>query len=175
MIQLRDAQYSDCLPIAKLHATSWQLTYRGIYSDAFLDHEVEQDRVALWYNRLSNPDSHQQVIVAVEEETIIGFACLFLDNDLEFGSLLDNLHIAANWQKAGIGKQLLQECARRIYSKATSYKMYLWVYESNANARKVYERLGAKHIETIEQPTPSGITAPACRYAWPDAAVLLTS
>ena len=83
--------------------------------------------------------------------------------------------VAANWQKAGIGKNLLQECARRIYSKAQSHKMYLWVYESNQNARKVYERLGATHIETVEQPTASGITAPACRYVWADVAVLLST
>jgi GNAT superfamily N-acetyltransferase len=174
MIQLRDAQFPDYIAIARLHAASWQQTYRGIYSDAFLDHEVEQDRTALWHDRLSNPSNQQQVILAVQEETIVGFACLFLDDDPAFGSLLDNLHITANWQKAGIGKLLLQECARRIYSKAHNHSMYLWVYESNENARRVYERLGAKHIETVEQPTASGVTAPACRYVWTDVKVLLS-
>lgn len=173
MIQLRDAQLSDYLAIARLHAASWKQTYRGIYSDQFLDQEVEQDRAALWHNRLSNTNTLQQVVVAVNNETIVGFACLLLDDDVNYGSLLDNLHIAASWQKAGIGKKLLQACANRITNKAQGHNMYLWVYESNENARQVYERLGATHIETVAQPTPSGIPAPACRYVWPDVAVLL--
>lgn len=173
MIQLRDAQFSDYDAIARLHAASWKQTYRGIYSNQFLDHEVEQNRAALWHNRLSEPSDQQQIVVAEKDGIIVGFACLFLNDDNQYGTLLDNLHISANWQKAGIGKQLLQECAHRILLKAQSPKMYLWVYESNENARKVYERLGAKHLETVEQPTVSGTTAPACRYAWSDAAVLL--
>src|SRR5690349_2806909 len=118
MIELRDAVFSDYVAIAQLHATSWKQTYRGIYSDQFLDHDVEKDRAALWHNRLSTPSNRQHVVVAIYEESIVGFSCLFLDDDAQYGSLLDNLHIAANWQKAGIGKKLLQECARRIYSKA---------------------------------------------------------
>lgn len=175
MIQLRDAQFSDYKAIAKLHADSWKKTYRGIYSEQFLDHEVEQDRAVLWHDRLFNPGSQQQVVVAVQEEIIVGFACLFLNDHPQYGTLLDNLHVSVSYQKAGIGKQLLQECARRIINKAQSHKMYLWVYESNENARRVYEHLGTTYIETVEQPTPSGITAPACRYAWSDVAVLLPS
>ena len=174
MIELRDAQFSDYDSIARLHAASWRQTYRAIYSDHFLDHEVEQDRAAVWYDRLSSPHSRQQVIVAVQDETIIGFACLFLDDDPAYGSLLDNLHIASHWQKAGIGKRLLQACAQRIENLGNSRKLYLWVYESNANARRVYERLGAAHIETVEQPTASGNNALACRYVWQDVKVLLS-
>jgi ribosomal protein S18 acetylase RimI-like enzyme len=174
MIAVRDAQYADYIAIAQLHAESWRQTYRGIYSDAFLDHEVEQDRAIVWQDRLSLPTSQQQVIVALHNDTLVGFACLFLDTDPKFGSLLDNLHITLSFQKSGIGKRLLQECARRIGSKSKSPKMYLWVYESNENARRVYEQLGAVHIATEEQPTASGVSAPACRYAWTDVAVLLS-
>jgi GNAT superfamily N-acetyltransferase len=157
MITLREARLSDYASIAKLHAESWQQNYRGIYSDQFLDNEVEQDRLTVWHKRLSAPASNQQVIIATQDETVVGFACLLLDDDPTFGSLLDNLHVTTNVQKTGIGKLLMKECARRIANKNSSNRMYLWVYEANENARRVYERLGAEHFETVEKPTEDRI------------------
>jgi GNAT superfamily N-acetyltransferase len=113
------------------------------------------------------------VIVAIQEEHLVGFACLQLDDDPVFGSLLDNLHVASHVQGSGIGKLLMKECAQRIADKSNSQRMYLWVYEANENARRVYERLGAEHFETVEKPTEDGIPAQVCRYVWPDATVLM--
>ena len=172
-ITLRDAQLTDATTIAQLHAQSWRQTYRGIYSDAFLDHNVLEDRYTVWQERLTTPRQQQQVILAEQATTLVGFACLFIDDDLQFGTLLDNLHIAAQWQGAGIGKQLLQACATRISDLSKNHKLYLWVYETNERARKVYERLGAVHHETVDQPTASGTPARACRYVWEDVSVLL--
>ena len=118
MIQLRDAQFSDYAAIAKLHTESWRKTYRGIYSDSFLDHEVEQERLNVWQHKLKSPNNNQQVIIATFEDTVIGFACLYLNNDPVFGSLLDNLHVSTTLQKSGIGKLLMKECAKHISNKS---------------------------------------------------------
>ena len=172
MTTLRDARLSDYTSIAQLHVQSWRQNYRGIYGDAFLDNEVEQNRLDTWQKRLSASDSNQQVIVAMQDDNLVGFACLQLDDDPVFGSLLDNLHVAANVQGSGIGKRLMKECAQRIADKSNSHRMYLWVYEANTNARRVYERLGAEHFETVEKPTEDGIPVQVCRYVWQDAMVL---
>lgn len=171
MITLRDARLSDYASIARLHAQSWRQNYRGIYSDPFLDNEVEHERLDVWQKRLSAPGSNQQVIVATQDEAIVGFACLQLDDDPVFGSLLDNLHVASAVQGSGIGKLLMKECAQRIADKSNSHRMYLWVYEANENARRVYERLGAEHFETVEKQTEDGTKAQVCRYVWKDASV----
>ena len=42
--QLRPAQASDADALAALHAGSWQRTYRGMMSDAFLDGEALDNR-----------------------------------------------------------------------------------------------------------------------------------
>lgn len=172
MITLRDARLSDYVSIAKLHAQSWRKNYRGIYGNRFLDNEVDQNRLEVWRQRLSAPSPNQQVIVALQEEEIVGFACLLLEDDPVFGALLDNLHVASNVQGSGIGKQLMKECAQRIADKSNSNRMYLWVYEANENARRVYERLGAEHVETVEKPTEDGIPVQVCRYVWQDASAL---
>ena len=77
MVILRDAQFSDHAAIAKLHAENWQQYYRGILSDNYLDNEVDEDRFDTWYKRLESPVQNQQVIVAVINNKIVGFSCVF--------------------------------------------------------------------------------------------------
>jgi ribosomal protein S18 acetylase RimI-like enzyme len=168
MILLRDALYSDCTAIAKLHAASWQKFYRGILSDHYLDNEVVQDRLHTWNNRLKVPAANQQLTVATLNNEIAGFACLFLDDDTMFGSLLDNLHVSAQQQKSGIGKLLMKECVKKVRNKGTIKKMYLWAYEQNTDARKVYEHLDGFCYETIESVSEDGIARRVCRYTWDD-------
>ena len=54
--RLRPAAGADAGRIAALHADSWRRHYRGAYSDAFLDGEVDADRLAVWTQRLHAPD-----------------------------------------------------------------------------------------------------------------------
>ena len=103
----------------------------------------------------------------------IGFSCLNLDDDPEHGSLLDNPHILQKFQNSGIGKQLIQNYAAKVLQKAKTAKMYLWVYEVNENARKVYEHLGAFHLYTIKKSIEDGSKARVCKYLWEDVSSLL--
>ena len=99
MIHIVEASIDDYPGIAKLHANSWKLHYRGILSDDFLDNKVETERMNVWQDRFSSPAPNQRVSIAKEEDGIVGFACLFLDDDPIFGSLIDNLHVVASRQK----------------------------------------------------------------------------
>lgn len=173
MITLRSALFTDYTAIAQLHTNSWQQNYRGIYSDHYLDHEAAADRVATWHNRLKKPDDNQRITVATLEDNIVGFACLRLQDDPVYGTLLDNLHVTGSLQHAGIGKLLMRACAEQIFDECNSRKMYLWVYELNTRARKVYEHLGAKNIELTDKSTPGGKFSSCCRYAWDDIGVLI--
>jgi ribosomal protein S18 acetylase RimI-like enzyme len=173
MTKLRPAQFSDYQAIAKLHAKSWRQNYRGIYSDKFLEEEVEQDRLGTWHKRLKSPDNNQYVIVATDEDKIVGFACIYLNDDAIFGSLLDNLHVTSELKRSGVGKLLIKEGAKYINEKCISKKMYLWVYELNENARKAYEHMGAKNVETVDKHHAGQVSAKACRYCWEDVNVFL--
>lgn len=168
MIELRPAKIPDYTAIAKIHTESWQKNYRNILSDQFLDNEVEKERLEFWHRRLSSLMASQKVTVAVNKDNIIGFSCLFLNYDPLYGSLLDNLHVLNDFQNSGIGKLLMKTCTRMILEKASDRKMYLWVYESNQNARKVYEHLGGIHIDTLRKSSVDGTEANACLYVWED-------
>jgi ribosomal protein S18 acetylase RimI-like enzyme len=168
MIQLRQAQFDDYRAIAALHADNWKRTYRGILSDNYLDNEVDDDRIKRWYQRFLAPADNQFVVVATSEDAIIGFCCVYLDNDPTFGALIDNLHVSPDLQKSGIGKTLVQAVAKQVSAHANLKKMYLWVYESNHNARIAYEKMGGATIEITNKENTDGTVSRTCRIIWSD-------
>jgi len=172
-IELIPARFSHYPTIAKIHSQSWQNNYRNILSSEFLDKKVEKERLAFWHERFLSPSASQQVTLAMINQNIVGFSCLNIDDDPEHGSLLDNLHILQNFQNSGIGKRLIQNCAATVLEKAKTAKMYLWVYEANENAKKIYEHLGASHLYTIEKSIEDGSKARVCKYLWEDVSLLL--
>jgi GNAT superfamily N-acetyltransferase len=173
MITLRPATFSDYAAIAKLHAESWQQTYRGIFTDNFLDNHAEEERSKVWHDRLRHPVNNQLVTVAVQNEIIVAFSCLYLYDDPASGSLLDNLHVASSFQNSGVGKMLMKNCASQILAYCDSHKMYLWVFKLNQNARRIYEHLGGVNVMTEIKETMNGAGVKACKYVWDDVTVLL--
>lgn len=173
MIEFRTARPQDAASIAKIHAHNWQTTYRGIYSDTFLDNDVTTERATAWRQRLESPAPNQVITVALLDGEVSGFACLFLEHDPVYGALLDNLHVAAEARGTGIGKQLMGKCAGAIVARSARHNMYLWVYVKNVNAIAVYDRLGGMNAGTEPQHHVDGSVADAYRYVWQDASILL--
>ena len=169
MITLRQAQFSDYAAIAKLHADNWRKTYRGILSDQYLDDEIEQDRLDVWRERLQSPPDNQFITIAMSDDNLVGFSCVFLNDDSTYGSLIDNLHVAPDFQRQGIGKMLVKESARHVCEKADNKKMYLWVFEANRNARIAYQYMGGTHVETVDKRNPDDTISRTCRIFWSDA------
>jgi ribosomal protein S18 acetylase RimI-like enzyme len=166
MITLRPAQFSDHIAMAQLHINNWRDTYRGILSDHYLDHEVEQDRLNTWHERLQSPKVNQRITLAIENEKIVGFCCLYLDDDPAFGSLIDNLHVDFSLRKAGVGKMMVKDAVKKVIAEGEQKKMYLWVYEQNINARQAYERMNGVNCETVEKATFDNKVSRLCRIVW---------
>jgi len=61
---IRQAHAGDAEHIARFHTESWQRTYRGMMSDAFLDGGALENRLRVWKERLETPTPHQHVSVA---------------------------------------------------------------------------------------------------------------
>jgi hypothetical protein len=73
-LQFRPAAASDAEAIANLHADSWRRTYRGTFSDSFLDGDVVADRLATWTERLRERNPRYCTIVAQDQSSLVGFA-----------------------------------------------------------------------------------------------------
>ena len=166
-MNLRPATPADLELIASLHAESWRTAYRGMYPDDYLDNDVIQDRLLVWQDRMRVRADNQGVIVAEGDAMIEGFICVYGDDDRQWGSLIDNLHVAPHLKRGGIGTLLMREGAAWLRDHYPSSGAYLWALEANAPARSFYERLGAREAETVQTETAGGGHAMSCRYVWP--------
>ncbi|MBO0930986.1 GNAT family N-acetyltransferase [Fibrella aquatilis] len=166
MITYRLAQLTDCEGIANLHTRSWRLAYRGILRDQYLDGIIDQDRYAVWSERLLDPAQNQRILLAEENDNLLGFICLFFDKDPVRGTLIDNLHVDPAMKGQGIGAELLREATRQLLPEATNSNCYLAVYEANTPAIGFYERMGGRCLGRELHDNPGGGKATILWYGW---------
>lgn len=173
LVEYREATERDVEAIAALHADSWRRNYRGAYSDEFLDRDVFEERRAAWTERLTRPDRLHRTVVAEHERVIAGFVHTILDHDPLWGALLDNLHVAYEQQRRGIGTQLMARSAGAVLSRGESARLHLWVLESNQAAQTFYQARGAQCVNREISEPPGGGRIVGLRYVWRDPAILL--
>ncbi|HZM83653.1 MAG TPA: GNAT family N-acetyltransferase [Candidatus Limnocylindrales bacterium] len=167
LLQVRPAGLDDAAAVARLHAESWRRHYRGAYADAFLDGDVLADRLAVWSARLASPEGTLTLIA----DDDVGFVHVVFNHDKLWGSLVDNLHVVPQRQRAGVGKALMTHVASALGKRP----LYLWVLEQNLAAQAFYRALGGAIVEKAKVPPIGGVPgrlngAPNClRVAWPDA------
>lgn len=162
----REPNDDEASSVAALHALSWRSAYRGQLPDGYLDSDVLDDRARVWTQRFGNRVG-TLTVVASDPNGLVGFAHSILDEDPEWGTLLDNLHVSPNRKRAGVGARLVHESVRRIADRASTAGIHLWVHEANASARAFYEHLGGS-ITGAGTSHDGGGSAPIVRYAWAD-------
>ncbi len=172
MIEYRPAMPPDAEAVAFLHARSWRENYRGDFADAVLDGELPEERLRVWRERLVDPPGNQFVQIAVDGEDLVGFVCAYGAHDPQWGSFIDNLHVADASKRNGIGSSLMGHAGAWLGSLYSDVGVYLWVLEANSSARRFYERLGAQNAGVSIMETHGGSVVRSCRYTWPRAELL---
>jgi ribosomal protein S18 acetylase RimI-like enzyme len=172
MIEYRPARPSDAEAIAHLHARSWRENHRGAFRDAYLDGDLPGERLRVWRERLDDPPEHQLVQLAVDGASLLGFVCAYGAHDPEWGSLVDNLHVAHGSKRTGIGSSLMRQVGASLAPRHPGVGVYLWVLEGNSSARRFYERLGAHNAGVSTMETHGGAVVRSCRYTWARAELL---
>jgi len=163
----RTATKADAPTIAALHTLSWQNTYRGAFSDQYLDHEAPAERLQVWTGRFADDQTLMQVIVAEADDQLVGFSCVFPDYSPTDGHLLDNLHVHPSCQGQGIGKHLMQLAAKRLLEVDRAGDIFLWVLTTNAAGIGFYEHLGGRPGRTETHHFGAGTVPPALLMSWP--------
>jgi ribosomal protein S18 acetylase RimI-like enzyme len=180
-LRFRSAGQRDAAAIAALHAGSWRRHYRGAFSDAFLDGDVTAFLLDKWTTRLAAPGPLARTIIAeLDGAELAGLAHTVLDDDPAWGALLDNLHVAHELKRQGVGTRLMSLTAQAVLAERPGSGLYLWVLEQNTRARAFYEARGGACVERREVQPPAGQASlngrpMGLRYAWPDPAKLLSA
>lgn len=171
---IREATPADAEAVARLHVESWQSAYRGVLSDEYLEKHAHRERKAAWQERFSK-DFQKPIFVRVAELAgeLVGFVCVFPEEDPVYGSYLDNLHVVPRLTGRGLGRKLLSAAAERLAADGSRVGLYLWVIEQNEKARRFYEKAGAEVVGTSTIPMPDGQRISAARCYWPRPASLL--
>jgi GNAT superfamily N-acetyltransferase len=170
--RLRAAAPADAQAIARLHAESWRLTYRGILPDAYLDGPIAVERLRLWTARLSLAGPAQPFVRLAECDALAGFVCVLRDEEPPWGLCLDNLHVLPHFRSRGLGRALMAEAARWAATIAPGRPLHLWVFVANRSAIAFYERLGAEPVERRIKAVIPGMSAPSVRFVWRDLGAL---
>ena len=165
---LTPATASDAAAIALLHAQSWRSAYRGMLSDEYLDRHVVADRLEFWTARFATVAPDRRFIMQAHSNgKLMGFVCVLLDTEPDWGARLDNLHVSPESKGTGIGYVLFNAAREWIASVSPGMAMHLWCVERNHVARRFYERQGGQIVETATRPVAQDLSVPELRYWWP--------
>lgn len=177
-LTIRRGGPADAEAIAGLHAASWRRHYRGAYADAYLEGDIDAERLGVWTQRLSSQDRSTRTLLAEADGAFVGFVHVVFDEDPEWGSLVDNLHVVWRRKRTGVGSRLMSAAAATVLDRGGG-GLYLWVLEQNTAAQAFYGARGGRCVESRPVPPPGGRperlngSPVSLRFAWPDGAVLL--
>jgi ribosomal protein S18 acetylase RimI-like enzyme len=163
-IQIRPAVQGDEIGVARVHVRSWQVGYRGLLSEEYLDKLRAEDR-AQRYTFDTASRFHPKTLVAVESGVIQGFATIAQakDYDGRSGAELNALYVHPDCWGRGIGAAL-ESAARASLFQLGYRSAFLWVLAGNARAIGFYESQGWKNDNTSRQAEVWDVTVTEMRY-----------
>ena len=114
-VSVRVAWADDAEAIAGVQVTAWRQAYDGVLPSDVLDALDPADFAAAWSASLTKPkDARNRVLVALERNTVRGFAITSPSEDPDSDPILDGevseLTVDPDHTRHGHGSRLLQAC-----------------------------------------------------------------
>lgn len=161
---LRPAEHNDALAVAQVHVRSWQIAYRTLLPEDYLDQLRPEDR-ADKYDFATRDPLKPQTIVATEAGQIFGFATTAPSRqpDLPAYGELCALYVDPEHWGRGIGAALVSAARNQLVLQGFR-KSFLWMLAGNARANRFYQLDhwtpdGQRRTDTVW-----GITVDEIRY-----------
>jgi GNAT superfamily N-acetyltransferase len=166
-VLIRPAVAGDAESVARVHIGSWQVAYRGLIDDDYLDALRWQDRAAT-YAFARGVNDGVATIVAVEDDTITGFATYSAarDDDCEGLGEVRALYVDPNGWRHGTGGALIAAARAGLVDLGFDAAV-LWVLEGNERAMAFYRRDGWQPDGARRVAPVFGVSVPELRYRRP--------
>ena len=125
----------ETLPLAgAIHSAAWQASHT-FCSEAFIAKHTPEAQTAYLKGEVA---AGKALYMLWQRETPVGIVTLQ-------GSLIENLYVLPEKQNQGVGSRLLQFVMARCPEEPT-----LWILNTNAGARRFYERHGFRATGQIK-------------------------
>jgi ribosomal protein S18 acetylase RimI-like enzyme len=155
-LEIRRAKPEDAAAIAAVHVGSWRETYHGVFpAEKLADLSVEE-RAEFWSRTL--PES--STFVACDGGGVVGFVNAGPSRDPAGVAEIYCLYLLRSHQRRGAGRDLMRACL----AEPGPDEVVLWVLESNAGARRFYEKEGFVADGASKPAGIFGCQAPKIRY-----------
>ena len=165
---IRSATLDDAPRLAEIHITSWQAAYADLLPAEFLDSLSGEagKRTEQWQDWLSTESPQRAVLVAVDDEEVVGFAHIGPSGDKDLkpkvvGELYSMYLDPARYRR-GWGTELMAAVFDSL-TAAGFAEASLWVMTENPAAQAFYEQAGWE-ADGAETDHCLGIKIPAVRY-----------
>lgn len=147
---MRPARPADSAEIARIQAVTWRTAYRAVLPAAVLDEWDEAQATAAWHAAVTSPPTPAHgVLVALERETVVGFAAY---GPAELGpdeqpdadgptSEVSTLLVEPRWGRRGHGSRLLAAVADLARGTGAA-RLQVWVPEPDVVSAGFYDSAG---------------------------------
>jgi GNAT superfamily N-acetyltransferase len=142
VLTVRAARPEDAAEVAGVHVRSWQVAYRGLLPDAYLDGLRAEDRARRYRFDRTGPDV-PETIVAVDDGAVAGFATTgpAQPADVLGAGELHALYVDPPLWGRGVGRRLIAEARARLRGHGWEQAV-LWVLVGNDRAQRFYRMDG---------------------------------
>jgi GNAT superfamily N-acetyltransferase len=140
---VRPATVDDAEQIARVHTASWQVGYRGLLPQAYLDGLDVVARTEMWARIIGGAGAKPgAVAIAETAEESVGFTSYGESRDEAADGIGEvyAVYVLPDWWRAGVGGALMSSVL--VGLDAAHRAVTLWVLEGNDRGRDFYTRHG---------------------------------
>lgn len=162
---IRRAMPGDEMDVATVHVRAWQIAYRTLLPDPYLDGLRPEDRASRYTFAASGPLA-PMTLVAVMGSAIRGFATIAAarDPDAHRQGELAALYVDPDWWGQGVGRTLIA-AARAALCERGFRSAILWVLQGNVRADRFYRADGWLPEDAVRTATVWQVAVEEVRYS----------
>ena len=152
MVLIRKANKEDYLDIANIHFTSWKLAYSSLLPKSYIAQENDLSyKMKMWKEVMAHPNASIWMAYDSRDSnnyTNLGFiACFNKYNNCEVKAL----YVLPEYQRLGIGSQLMHVALNNIQDANLNFSLSLWVLRDNVSAVSFYKKHGFVNSKEINE------------------------
>ncbi|MGV2883968.1 GNAT family N-acetyltransferase [Paenibacillus taichungensis] len=147
MITIRFVSHEDIPHIQSIAQETWNYTYKGIYSEGYIQNFLSRAYSDENLSRSVERDlqsAKRSFLIAEFNGKVAGYAQTRQVKEEEYELL--RIYIRPEYHKMGIGKEFIQRFTQVL---KPINKLFAWVGKENHIGRAFYEKSGFKEIEMM--------------------------